>query len=284
MNHRVALMHGNLHVVPGFFTYVQEAETLDETRLFEHFTSTSSSWEEFMTAMQKLAETLEPRSKVIYFLRHAEGEHNAAKVRLGADAWFHGVAQSEQYLDAPLTEKGQLAAKDAAEKIEIALQHGMPLEKIIVSPLTRTLQTATTVFNSQINKIPFIAQELCRETLGIHTCDKRSAITTLSKQFPQVDFNNIVDNEDMLWHPEVRESLDDIQMRAVTFLENIFNNVSEQFLAVVSHVGFITACLRVLEQPEYRVNNCEILPIVMTMYNNHQAEEEAPLSQVNPVQ
>ncbi|CAK4627035.1 hypothetical protein LEN26_019902 [Aphanomyces euteiches] len=253
-----AALHGGCHAAPGHFNY---HSTPDPSSIFEHFQRTAATWQEFEQAIRAM-----PRKvKVLYFLRHAEGEHNAAKIRLGAEVWFRDVACTDQYLDALLTTKGQAAAESASLKVQAELQNGMPLEKVIVSPLRRTLQTATTVFSHQIGRIPLVSMELCRETMGMHTCDKRSPISVIKPLFPSVDFSLIQDDQDVLWRPDVRESLDDIQARAVTFLKQVYHDVPETFIAVTSHVGFIGACFRVLELPEYRVSNCEIVPFVLEL-------------------
>ncbi|KAF0698857.1 Aste57867_10534 [Aphanomyces stellatus] len=253
-----AALHGGFHVAPGHFTY---HATADGSSIFEHFHRSAGSWPEFTQAVLASPQKV----KVIYFLRHAEGEHNAAKVRLGAEVWFRDVACTDLYLDARLTAKGEAAAAQASIRLGKELENGMPLQKVLVSPLLRTLQTAATVFARQIGAVPFVAMELCRETMGKHTCDKRSPVTTMEPLFPMVDFSQMKDNEDMLWRADVRESLDDIQTRAVAFLRQVYDEVPETFVAVTSHVGFIGACLRVLEQPEYRVGNCEIVPVVLEM-------------------
>ncbi|OQR92156.1 phosphoglycerate mutase family, partial [Thraustotheca clavata] len=228
-------LHGGFQVVPGHFNYHTSA---DPNCIFEHFTKPHSSWHEFTKIIRN---DNRPNTKVLYFLRHAEGEHNAAKIRLGSEVWFREAAITNEYLDARLTEKGEIAAKFASMRMKEELNNGMPLEKVILSPLRRTLQTGTTVFSDQIGKIPFVAMELCRETMGVHTCDKRSRISEMKSLFPMVDFSDIANDEDCLWQSDVRESLHDIQTRAVEFLRHVYDNVPETFIAITSHVGFIGA-------------------------------------------
>ncbi|RHY12749.1 hypothetical protein DYB37_002417 [Aphanomyces astaci] len=260
---RDAALHGGFHVAQGHFTYHPSPDS--DKCIFEHFHRSAESWAAFTKAIEGSTRHV----KVIYFIRHAEGEHNAAKVRHGAEVWFRDIACTDLYLDALLTAKGEAAATVTAARVEAELDRGMPLQKIIVSPMRRTLQTATSIFRRQLGHVPFVALELCRETIGMHTCDKRSAISTLSPLFPSVDFSNIRDDVDTLWRPDLRESLDDIQSRAVTFLRQLHADVPDTFIAVVSHVGFITACLRVLHMPEYRVGNCELVPVVLDVHDNH---------------
>ncbi|OQR93094.1 phosphoglycerate mutase family [Achlya hypogyna] len=257
-----AALHGGLEVVPGHFSYHAMTEP---DAIFEHFGRTEKDWNAFVKGIRH---ENRPNTKVLYFLRHAEGEHNAAKIRLGADVWFRDVAITNEYLDARLTVKGEAAAAKAALRMQTELEAGMPLEKVILSPLRRTLQTGTVVFGHQIGKVPFVAMELCRETMGMHTCDKRSPISEMAAMFPMVDFSDITEETDSLWRSDVRETRDEIQARAVEFLKHVFAHVPETFIAVTSHVGFIGACLRVLEQTEYRLNNCEIVPVVIQLHEH----------------
>lgn len=48
-----------------------------------------------------------------------------------------------------------------------------PLEVCVVSPLTRTLQTALHLFQDHPSPPPFKAMEVVREAYGIHKADKR---------------------------------------------------------------------------------------------------------------
>ncbi|ETW03653.1 hypothetical protein H310_05049 [Aphanomyces invadans] len=265
---RDTALQGGFHIAQGHFTYHSTPDA--DNSIFEHFHRSAESWALFTKAI----ESSTPPVKVIYFIRHAEGEHNAAKVRYGADVWFRDIACTDTYLDALLTAKGEAAAVVTAGRVEAEIDRGMPLQKIIVSPMRRTLQTATSIFRRQIGHVPFVAMELCRETIGMHTCDKRSPISLLAPLFPSVDFSHIQDDADKLWRSDTRESLDDIQARAVAFLRQLHADVPDTFIAVVSHVGFITACLRVLHMPEYRVGNCELVPVVLDVHGNHSTSPE----------
>lgn len=53
----------------------------------------------------------------------------------------------------------------------------MRVDVVLVSPLLRTLQTATRIFGT---KVPMVAVEAVREAYGLHPCDRRSPVSAVS--------------------------------------------------------------------------------------------------------
>lgn len=82
------------------------------------------------------------------------------------------------------------------------------VEAIVVSPMSRCLQTAILSFphhcggadenTSQVAPVPFIAHESWRETTNF-LCDSRRSVTHLRKDFPFVDFDLISHETDPIW-------------------------------------------------------------------------------------
>ena len=100
------------------------------------------------------------------------------------------------------------------------------LELVVVSPLSRALETAVIAFapfvprspippdvdaadtsplfthsSSSHIPVPFIAREEIREQIGQNVCDRRRPVREISTDFPAVDFSCIRD-EDELWTEE----------------------------------------------------------------------------------
>jgi broad specificity phosphatase PhoE len=78
-------------------------------------------------------------------------------------------------VDAELTEHGINQCKNLSiftEKLDI----GLDSELLVVSPMRRTLQTATHSFPSLIGKVKWLALEHLREQTGSHPCDRRLKI------------------------------------------------------------------------------------------------------------
>lgn len=158
--------------------------------------------------------------KAVYLVRHAEGTHNAADKEFGTERWESELAFSDTYLDADLTPFG---VRDAQSKgpasVRAELGKGMPpIERVVVSPLSRAIQTAQNFFaKDQVPAAPFVSMENCREILGYHTCDKRRSVSELRLKFPDVDFSAIKDEHDPLWTPTHRETDEEMQARARVF-------------------------------------------------------------------
>lgn len=80
----------------------------------------------------------------------------------------------------------------------------MQVDVVLVSPLTRAVETALLMFPSDpAPTVPIVAIELCREAHGGHPCDQRRTISEISKEFPQVNFSQILTDHDA-WHRKDR--------------------------------------------------------------------------------
>lgn len=127
---------------------------------------------------------------------------------------------SWDFVDASLTETGWAQTLSLRRHFQ-QLAPPPSLDIVVVSPLTRTLQTACSVFGAPLKDPaaisdaeedapllmlptpegrpaissrgapPFVATELCREHMGLHPCDKRKNISEYRKTFPAVDFSQV---------------------------------------------------------------------------------------------
>ena len=98
--------------------------------------------------------------KRLHLVRHAQGYHNEAGEKDEKNYL------SEEYFDSELTHKGVEQCNQLNKSVSIskAVENAQAL---IVSPMMRTLQTASISFSFLKNKIPFIANEACRECTGL---------------------------------------------------------------------------------------------------------------------
>lgn len=130
------------------------------------------------------------KTKVVHFLRHAEGTHNVNK------AYSNPIN-----FDARLTAKGQIQCQQLSASIKDSFPALMESELIVTSPLTRCVQTALLslepIFKYQPT-VPFVAHESLRETVN-YCCDKRRTISEISGDFPTVDFSHIKHDHDETW-------------------------------------------------------------------------------------
>lgn len=181
--------------------------------------------------------------KVVFFIRHGEGRHNVAQrewraAKKASEPYTVANDPNYDYVDAELTETGR--AQAAALKPRFEAMAVKP-ELVVVSPMRRATQTALGAGLATLAPAPtLLALEACHETGGRHTCDKRLSVPALKKYFPQVDYSQILTEEDPLWHDETRESLQSIATRAGAFLEWLRNR-TETRIAVAAHSGFLLA-------------------------------------------
>lgn len=135
-------------------------------------------------------------AKKIVFIRHAEGFHNKDAREL-PNFFSDSLSQSMDYWDARLTPTGhEQCAKLQANWPE---QAGA-MELVAISPLTRTLQTASLVFPANATRPPAVATSLARERVSIHTCDGRRPRSELVAEFGDwVDFAEVTSEEDEMW-------------------------------------------------------------------------------------
>ncbi|KAG7379081.1 hypothetical protein PHYPSEUDO_009089 [Phytophthora pseudosyringae] len=256
--------------VDGFFAPKTPVEN-DASSLFKRFEMAPATWSEFQRKLAHLEKEKRPdgtarQLKVVYFLRHAEGTHNEAHTKYGSPRWEDEFARTEAFLDAPLTPFG---IKDAQNKgqpsVQAELARGMPpIERVVVSPISRAIQTAQNFFTkAQAPDEPFTCIESCRETFDCHTCNKRRPLSELKRRFPEVDFSRMTDEEDQLWSTSHRETTEEIQKRARGFLLEVFREIPERYVVVSAHLSIIEAICAVTLGTQVRPSNCEVVPIVL---------------------
>uniref|UniRef100_A0A7S1THA7 Phosphoglycerate mutase family protein n=1 Tax=Compsopogon caeruleus TaxID=31354 RepID=A0A7S1THA7_9RHOD len=183
---------------------------------------------------------ISPTEKIVHFVRHGQGYHNLAAAQPGV-ACHCATGDSAKlcpYLDpaltdARLTEAGEEEAR--AAKVQVG---DRPIQLVVVSPLTRTLQTASLAFLPQA-PTPFLAHEAIREHLGVHVVNKRSRLSLLATQFPHVDFSLLTSPDaDDGFSASVRESRQEMADRAYPIFECLKER-AETEIAVVSHASLL---------------------------------------------
>jgi broad specificity phosphatase PhoE len=122
---------------------------------------------------------------------------------------------------------------------------GCAPETVFVSPLMRTLQTATiAVFKGPgMAQTPVIADERLRERYGVHCCDERSPVEEVAPGFPTVDFGKVKRGPDSLHKADERETPDHVAKRAKAFLLEL-DSRPEKCFALFSHSAFYRETLR----------------------------------------
>ena len=175
-------------------------------------------------------------NKKIYLIRHAQSEANAA----------YDLANEVIY-DAKITPLGKQQALMARDKLK-----NINFDLIVCSPLTRTLQTLSIIFSSQIHStiiLPFIREHLD------NTSDTGRQPDILKKEFVNLNFDSL---KNFWWNNNIPidfniinyESIEDLDRRVFKFKKWI-NARPEKLIAVVSHGTFISRITNVF------LSNCE---------------------------
>ena len=161
--------------------------------------------------------------KKIFWIRHGESLSNVSEL-------------NSQITDTELTKKGFGECKNLREKfIEENLINSIDL--IVVSPLTRTLQTNYEIFNSLIYHIPIISLDEIREQMD-KPCHQRKNIKDKKKQYSYINFLNISNNDIMYSRIKGNETKEQVILRCKWFIRWLKNR-KETNIVVITHGNFL---------------------------------------------
>ena len=113
----------------------------------------------------------------------------------------------------------------------------LKVDLVVVSPLRRTLETATLAFSDA----PFVATELARERISTHTCDWRSTRTDLERDYGHVDFG-VMPHDDVMWETKENFPSEDASTLCAQRARDLLcwlRNRPEKRIAVVTHWVFL---------------------------------------------
>ncbi|KAG8464702.1 hypothetical protein KFE25_010070 [Diacronema lutheri] len=197
---------------------------------------------------------------VVHFVRHGQATHNVRAELRREEGCSHGEfiaqMQADDEFDADLTEMGRQQARAAA-----AGTAKLSIELVVVSPLSRAIETALLIFGDAQSSVPFVSSELLREWNGLLLNAKRRRRPELAARFPRVDFAGIPESDES-W-TEVLEPADEVAERGVRFLEWLAQR-PEREIAVVAHGGIYAQLFshaRVHDDSAFlrrRFGNCEV--------------------------
>ena len=167
----------------------------------------------------------------VFFIRHGYALHNDLYWSIGNEAY-------SKYQDTPLLHKGYLQAAECREKY---INNGDALKNmdiVLVSPLSRTISTALSIFGSNsFYSTKFIALDCLMEYPqgGEELCNKRKTVDILKNNYPIINYSQI--NQDTEWRQE-QESIQELDERIHQRLDFIKSR-PEKKIAIVSHSSFL---------------------------------------------
>ena len=187
-------------------------------------------------------------SQSLYLIRHGYALHNELFPKLGVRAF-----RIPATIDAPLTHEGH------RQSIELGYswKGKGDIELVLVSPLTRTLETCMNIFGD--TDIPIESYEFLREyPIGEDTCNQRSSLKEIKNKFPKIEFHLDV-NKDTLWKSEERETIDELETRLNRMVEFIKLR-PETNIAIVGHGSFFGQFkdyhIRYMENGDEELKHC----------------------------
>jgi broad specificity phosphatase PhoE len=261
---------------------------------------------------------LADQTRKVHFIRHAEGYHNAETLKTGNNhCLLRGdleQASDHPLYDARLTPTGIQQARHLRKILACRPSGGRSFtsfDLVVVSPLTRTCETALHVFGrprppgvpkflAQADAPPgspefhagikiapprFLVREECRERYGHYVCDGRRTIEEIRSEFPDFDWSEVSSNEDV-WYGDERESDEDCCRRAVGFLEWL-NSRPESCIAVVTHSSFLrhlfgqfgdSLTVDKKDSLQRTAGNCELRSVVLCSHGNKDGKKIEPMT------
>ena len=151
---------------------------------------------------------------------------------------------------------------------------GNTVDLVVISPLTRTIETATLAILPHITQKSIvnntIVVEFAREIMNGSDCTKRRSLNQIKTMFDNkygftyFGFDN-KDNIDSTFDSENRETPKELRKRAEYFLDWLMNDRTETIIAYSGHSGMILAILQIIQgvKPYYAINGA-CIPLVLS--------------------
>jgi len=197
--------------------------------------------------------------KTVFFVRHGQALHNIreeeAKARAAAEAHELGLCEGspgldafvraardaalsdEALLDASLSDLGKAQLAETRAKIQgMTAAEGLPEPTaVLVSPLLRTLQSASILFPGHGN---MRVCEMLRERRTGLPCDEHSPLNGDAEEFAHVDFEDDMSPQSSICSDDSVEDSSSLRERTAA-LSEVLCRVPDDVVCVVSHKGFL---------------------------------------------
>lgn len=273
--------HWEFSIVPGIFKQsLPETDATKFDTIKEHF-GVICGWDEVIAQLNELnsqVDSNEIQYKLLFLARHGQGFHNVKhneNPQLWDDYWSHLNTDGKIVWgpDPELTELGIEQAKDNniawTKEIENNINKNKNLiipTKFFTSPFRRSVDTLINTWDNIIDlkEIKPLIQEYWRETIGDHTCDKRSTRSIIAEKYESLGFiiEPGFEEEDTYWKPDWRESVAEQAIRQNKGLQQLFNeNHKDQIVSITSHSGSIRTQLLVLGHRPFAIGTGGMIPV-----------------------
>jgi len=169
----------------------------------------------------------------IYFIRHAQAEHN--------------VNHNINYFDPPITSLGQQQCQNKKHLYK-------DVDVVLTSTSTRALQTTLTLFEEYKNK--YATDLLLEYNTGV-PCNCRHDLDIQKQRFATIDFDTYFVsplNRESSWY--------DGECRAKQVIE-LLKKINKPVIAVVSHANFIRNIMVLLTGENYELENGDAYVVII---------------------
>ena len=163
-------------------------------------------------------------NKKIYWIRHGESFSNTSDLNnsiIDPDLTVYGIEQCQVL-------KNKMKNENLYGKIDL----------IVVSPLSRSLQTCSNLFDNLIYNSNFVCVEEVREHIN-KPCHKRKNKKELINKYKYIDFSNIIYEDDYLYDKyNCNEPKSEVIKRCNKFIKWLKCR-KENHIVVISHGNFL---------------------------------------------
>ena len=168
-------------------------------------------------------------TKLLYCIRQGTALHNVNFWKMGRKAYT-------DFKDTPLIDKGKIEAI----KLGTDWKDLFNVELVLVSPLSRTLDTAKYVFQNY-DDVPIIAlDELMEHPQAEELCNQRFDKNELVNRYPNIDFSNISDNPKIYWSDKLVHEKELVNLdNRINIFKEFVRKRPEKTIAIVSHSSLL---------------------------------------------
>lgn len=164
--------------------------------------------------------------KTLYCIRHGTSEHNVRYKQVGH------VAFNEK-MDTKLVDSG------IAESINLGITWDKRdyIDLVIVSPLSRTLETCSNIFKNTNTNI-VVLDDLIEYPQHAEICNKRENKSVIEELYPRFDFSQLSETRE--WDSSKSETYGELKQRSNNIKQWILNR-PEKNICIVAHCSFLLA-------------------------------------------
>ena len=177
------------------------------------------------------------KTQTIYCIRHGKSKHNVEYEKEGEEAYM-----KQSNYDTELIPEGIQQAKDLQKWVS-----NTPIDYVIVSPLTRAIQTAQHMFTNPLSSSTHLIHQLhlydevTEYPNGVHTPNKRKPVTQLKSLYPTLDYAHMHSNEPT-WDDTKEETESELAQRIQSFMMYI-SKLPYKNIVIISHSSYLHALL-----------------------------------------